>query len=83
MDADMGGTEILTPLLDIVNVERHMKDYLRHVILITDGEVSNTAEVIKTISFMKKNNISTTHTVGIGSGVSFDLIRRGAIEGGG
>jgi hypothetical protein len=37
MDADMGGTEILTPLLDIVNIEKHMKDYLRHVILITDG----------------------------------------------
>ena len=79
----MGGTEILTPLLDIINVEKYMKDYLRHVILITDGEVSNTAEVIKTISMMKKKNISTTHTVGIGNGVSFDLIRRGAIEGGG
>lgn len=79
----MGGTEILTPLLDIVNVEKYMKDYLRHVILITDGEVSNTADVIKTISMMKKKNISTTHTVGIGKGVSFDLIRRGAIEGGG
>lgn len=79
----MGGTEILTPLLDIVNIEKHMKDYLRHVILITDGQVSNTNQVIQTISMMKKKNISTTHAVGIGSGVSFDLIRRGAIEGGG
>lgn len=79
----MGGTEILSPLLDIVHVEKHMKDHLRHVILITDGEVSNTGEVIKTISMMKKKNICTTHTVGIGNGVSFDLIRRGAIEGGG
>ena len=32
---------------------------------------------------MKHNNISTTHAVGIGNGVSFDMIRRGAIEGGG
>ena len=32
---------------------------------------------------MKRKNICTTHTVGIGNGVSFDMIRRGAIEGGG
>lgn len=32
---------------------------------------------------MKKKSICTTHTVGIGNGVSFDMIRRGAIEGGG
>lgn len=27
---------------------------------------------------MKKNNVAVTHTVGIGDGVSFDMIRRGA-----
>jgi hypothetical protein len=32
---------------------------------------------------MKQNNIATTHAIGIGNGVSFDMIRRGAIEGGG
>jgi len=32
---------------------------------------------------MRKENISTTHAIGIGNGVSFDMIRRGAIEGGG
>ncbi len=32
---------------------------------------------------MKNSNIGTTHTIGIGDGVSFDMIRRGAIEGGG
>ena len=46
MDADMGGTEILTPLLDIVNVEKQMKDHFRHTILITDGGVSNTNKVV-------------------------------------
>jgi hypothetical protein len=60
-----------------------MKNYLRHVILITDGQVCNVEEVIKLLGMMKKENISTTHTVGIGNGVSFDMIRRGAIEGGG
>lgn len=60
-----------------------MSSYLRHVVLITDGQVSNTEEVIKIISNMRQNNVSTTHTIGIGNGVSFDMIRRGAIEGGG
>ena len=32
---------------------------------------------------MRKQNICTTHTVGIGNGVSFDLVRQGAAEGGG
>lgn len=60
-----------------------MKDFLRHVILITDGQVSNSEEVIKIIENMKNSNVATTHAVGIGNGVSFDMIRRGAINGGG
>lgn len=60
-----------------------MSSYLRHVILLTDGQVFNVEEVIKLISTMKQNNVCTTHAVGIGNGVSFDMIRRGAIEGGG
>jgi hypothetical protein len=60
-----------------------MKDYIRHVILITDGQVSNSDQVIKIIAKMKHSSIASTHTIGIGNGVSFDMIRRGAIEGGG
>lgn len=60
-----------------------MKDYNRHVILLTDGQVANSDQVIKVISKMKASNIATTHMVGIGNGVSFDMIRRGSIEGGG
>lgn len=60
-----------------------MKHFNRHVILLTDGQVANSDQVIKVISKMKTSNIATTHTVGIGNGVSFDMIRRGAIEGGG
>jgi len=60
-----------------------MSSYMRHVILLTDGQVFNVEEVIKLISNMKQSNVSTTHAVGIGNGVSFDMIRRGAIEGGG
>lgn len=32
---------------------------------------------------MKDKNVATTHMVGVGDGVSFDMIRRGAIKGGG
>lgn len=32
---------------------------------------------------MKEKNVATTHMVGVGDGVSFDLIRRGSIKGGG
>jgi hypothetical protein len=60
-----------------------MSTYLRHVILLTDGQVSNSEEVIKIIGQMKINDIATTHIIGIGNGVSFDMIRRGAQEGGG
>lgn len=83
MDADFGGTEISAPLLDIVKVEKQMVKYIRHVILITDGQVFNAEEVIKIIGNMKQNNVATVHAVGIGNGVSFDMIRRGAIQGGG
>ena len=83
-EANFGGTEISAPLLDIVKVDKQMKpDFLRHVILITDGQVFNPEVVIQTIGKMRGNNVATTHAVGIGSGVSFDMIRRGAVEGGG
>ena len=49
------------------------------MILLTDGQVGNSGEVIKIIANMKLNNVATTHAVGIGNGVSFDMIRRGAI----
>lgn len=60
-----------------------MKEYNRHIILLTDGQVSNPEDVINIISKMKTKNIAYTHAVGIGNGVSFDMIRRGAKEGGG
>jgi von Willebrand factor A domain-containing protein 5 len=78
-DADFGGTEILNPLMDIIHVEKKMRDFIRHVILITDGQVSNSDLVIKLIGKMRQEGVATTHAIGIGNGVSFDMIRRGAI----
>lgn len=60
-----------------------MGDYDRNIILLTDGQVFDTEIVLKIIHEIHNKNIGTTHTVGVGSGVSFDLIRRGAQNGGG
>jgi len=57
--------------------------YQRHVIVLTDGQVSNTESVIQIIKNMNEKNIATTHMVGIGNGVSFNMIEKGAKEGGG
>lgn len=40
-DADFGGTEICSPLLSITEIDKQMSDYNRNVILLTDGQVSN------------------------------------------
>ena len=57
--------------------------YQRHVIVLTDGQVSNTESVILIIKNLHEKNIATTHMVGIGNGVSFNMIEKGAKEGGG
>lgn len=57
--------------------------YQRHVIVLTDGQVSNTESVIQIIKNMHEKNIATTHMVGVGNGVSFNMIEKGAKEGGG
>ena len=82
-DASFGGTEIAAPLSDISEKEKQMNIYRRHVILITDGQVSDTETVISLIGAMKKDGVATTHAIGVGNGVSFDMIRRGAVAGGG
>lgn len=79
----MGGTEIAAPLLDIVKKDKHMSNYDRNIILLTDGQVHNTNEIIEIIRQMKDKGVGTTHMVGIGDGVSFDMIRKGALNGGG
>lgn len=60
-----------------------MSKFMRNVIVLTDGQVFNAEDVINVIANMKLDNVATTHMVGVGNGVSFDMIRRGAIVGGG
>jgi hypothetical protein len=56
-----------------------MADYHRHIILITDGQVNNVENVIQLIGRLKVKNIANTHVIGIGNGVSFDMVKRGAL----
>ena len=77
-DADMGGTEILQPIMDAIGGKIDL-DLPRHLYLLTDGEVSNTKEVAQ---FIKRNQgTCKVHTFGIGDGVSTELIKECAFAG--
>ena len=71
-DADMGGTEILNPLMHIfdqpVNIE-----YPRTVFLLTDGEVGQPERVVRLVS--EHVGKCRVHTIGIGAGVDSYLIK--------
>ena len=56
-----------------------MGEHSQHIILITDGQVSQPTEIIKIISKMKKENVGKTHVIGIGEGGSYEMIKKGAI----
>jgi len=72
VDADMGGTEIL-PALEHVVSRPAAEGLARQVVLLTDGEVSNTDAVIA----LAKRHAGTTRffTFGIGAGASQHLVR--------
>ncbi|KAI6660110.1 hypothetical protein LOD99_10583 [Oopsacas minuta] len=72
MQADMMGTVVLTPL-EIIYGMPQVSGLSRQVILLTDGAVSNTGEVLTCV----RNNCSKARifTIGIGSGVSSELVR--------
>ena len=71
-DADLGGTEILNPLIDIFQ-DQPDPNLPRHVYLLTDGAVQDTDEVIDLIK--KNNTLNRVHAFGIGDGVSTELIK--------
>ena len=83
LDADMGGTEIL-PALQWVVQQPPVAGMPRQVLVLTDGEVTNTDAVIA----LGKRHASTARffTFGIGAGASHHLVKglarasRGAAE---
>ncbi|XP_053278569.1 von Willebrand factor A domain-containing protein 5A isoform X2 [Pleuronectes platessa] len=80
MQANLGGTKILKPLTHILS-QTCISNQPRQVFVFTDGEVSNTKEVI---NLVKKNSGShRCFSFGIGEGASSALINGLAKEGGG
>ena len=72
LDANLGGTEIYSPLQDIL-MQPLVGGKPRQVFIITDGQVSNTMEVIKLV-----RRHATTHRVfslGIGSSADRHLVK--------
>ena len=71
MGADLGGTDLLSPLTDVFR-KKEKKGYVRQVFIITDGYVESEVSILNLAS---KNRGSTRcFTVGIGSGVSRNFI---------
>eukprot|EP01105_Mastigella_eilhardi_P023085 TRINITY_DN5780_c0_g1_i2.p1 TRINITY_DN5780_c0_g1~~TRINITY_DN5780_c0_g1_i2.p1 ORF type:complete len:696 (+),score=124.75 TRINITY_DN5780_c0_g1_i2:840-2927(+) len=69
---NMGGTNVLTPLVKVIGGPRR-EGRPRQVMLLTDGAVDNTAEVI---SFAKEHSEGTRiFTFGIGAGADKTLVR--------
>ena len=80
MSADRGGTEIL-PALESVLTQKHAAELSRQVVVLTDGQVSNTDAVLA----LAKAHANTTRvfTFGIGAGASRHLVQGLARAGGG
>ncbi|XP_069107148.1 von Willebrand factor A domain-containing protein 5A-like isoform X2 [Argopecten irradians] len=72
LDANLGGTEILQPLESLYAQPLHTAKF-RQVFLLTDGDVSNTNQVIT----LARRNAANTRifTFGIGEGASTSLVR--------
>lgn len=79
-DASLGNTEVLAPLKDIYKIKLEASHH-RDIILITDGEISNEAEVLDLAKTHADN--TSLHTVGIGNGPNEFLIKGLARSSGG
>lgn len=84
LDSNMGGTKILQPILDCIKKRR--TDCQTTIILLTDGEVYNTSEIISAISLEKAKHLDKplrVFSLGIGDAVSHHLVEGIARAGGG
>ena len=75
---DLGGTELYYPLKAVFEAEKH-QGYPKNLFVLTDGDISNTKQVLELIA--KNNEGCRVYTIGIGNGCSNELIVEGANAG--
>ena len=80
LDADMGGTEILTPLQTILN-QPEQEGRPKQLFVITDGAVSNSRECIQLVGAHRRS--TRVFSLGIGSAADRHLVKGLARAGGG
>ena len=81
LEADLGGTDIYSPLQDIYNShKKHEKIKMpRNIFLLTDGAIEDKNEALSIIE--KNNDKYSIYSIGIGSGFDKDLIKNAGIIG--
>lgn len=72
MQADMGGTEILNAIQNLIS-RQVINGYPRQLFFLTDGAVSNVTDILRYIS--KHTQHTRIHSIGIGNGCSELLLR--------
>jgi len=75
MEANFGGTEILEPLRDIFSQKQTSTTHYRQVFLLTDGGVSNSAQVIDLVAQEAGPKKTRIFTLGIGPSASRHLVK--------
>jgi hypothetical protein len=71
MSANMGGTEIYFPLMNLL-MKKPIDGYPKQIFLVTDGNVANTKTVLDMVEANSK--YSRVHAIGIGNGASEMLV---------
>lgn len=73
LDADLGGTEILAPLTEVLEAIPDAKHRARRIVLITDGAVSNEDEVLALCA--RHSASARIDAIGVGPAASESLVR--------
>ncbi|EAY11623.1 von Willebrand factor type A domain containing protein [Trichomonas vaginalis G3] len=80
INADMGGTDILSPL-EYVFKKKLGKGFIRKIFLLTDGEVHNSDMICSRVQKERENN--RIFAIGLGSGADPGLIKNISAKSGG